>query len=335
MNTPYFQDLTFSFPQKPSTHRRPDTGVWPCTLDGCTKVFAREADLKRHQRTTKSHSVPGSGVGSPCPLCDATFTRSDAMRRHLKSRHNGKTPETITLQDLPGTSSTRGKHRACSPSTTELSESDGDQPGDNEHCRSLSMARSRPPSVAPPYYVPPQAQQPQQQQNNLSPAILYHAAMSYEIRHALLPTSPRQNHSQNQNQAQNQAQHSSRREPYPQPSPQPGYQQFPADDYTSYPQPDQQQEQEYSAYPQNHYNHNSNGGSVYYTPPPRSPAAYEGWSAKEESAISRQNQQHGGLAALAMHAARIRPMSPLGNKSKTKSELESALGPSPSTSYPR
>ena len=38
-----------------------------------------------------------------------------------------------------------------------------------------------------------------------------------------------------------------------------------------------------------------------------------------------------GLAALAMHAARIRPMSPLPNAKqtvKTKSELESALGPS-------
>ncbi|KAH9923186.1 uncharacterized protein BXZ73DRAFT_51124, partial [Epithele typhae] len=34
------------------------TGSWPCKMDGCKKVFAREADLKRHQRTTKTHSIP-------------------------------------------------------------------------------------------------------------------------------------------------------------------------------------------------------------------------------------------------------------------------------------
>lgn len=33
-------------------------GLWPCTIDGCNKQFAREADLKRHQRTTKLHSMP-------------------------------------------------------------------------------------------------------------------------------------------------------------------------------------------------------------------------------------------------------------------------------------
>ncbi|KAJ3754652.1 hypothetical protein EV360DRAFT_51200, partial [Lentinula raphanica] len=34
-------------------------GVWPCDMNGCNKQFAREADLKRHQRTTKLHSVGG------------------------------------------------------------------------------------------------------------------------------------------------------------------------------------------------------------------------------------------------------------------------------------
>ncbi|KAF5345193.1 hypothetical protein D9758_009713 [Tetrapyrgos nigripes] len=60
-------------------------GVWPCKMNGCNKQFAREADLKRHQRTTKVHSMPGFA----CPQCDATFTRTDALRRHQKSRHNG------------------------------------------------------------------------------------------------------------------------------------------------------------------------------------------------------------------------------------------------------
>lgn len=34
-------------------------GVWPCEMNGCNKQFAREADLKRHQRTTKLHSIAG------------------------------------------------------------------------------------------------------------------------------------------------------------------------------------------------------------------------------------------------------------------------------------
>jgi len=33
-------------------------GIWPCKINGCSKEFAREADLKRHQRTTKLHSMP-------------------------------------------------------------------------------------------------------------------------------------------------------------------------------------------------------------------------------------------------------------------------------------
>lgn len=44
----------------------------------------------------------------------------------------------------------------------------------------------------------------------------------------------------------------------------------------------------------------------------------------------QQSSTAGGLATLAMHASRVRPMSPLGPgkpKSSTKSELENALGP--------
>ncbi|KAH7920935.1 hypothetical protein BV22DRAFT_765606 [Leucogyrophana mollusca] len=69
----------------PQKKKPAETGVWPCKINGCNKQFAREADLKRHQRTTKLHSVPGFA----CPQCDATFTRTDALRRHQKSRHNG------------------------------------------------------------------------------------------------------------------------------------------------------------------------------------------------------------------------------------------------------
>lgn len=75
-----------------------ETGVWPCKIDGCNKQFAREADLKRHQRTTKLHSVPGFA----CPQCDATFTRTDALRRHQKSRHNGVIIEPTEVEKKKG-----------------------------------------------------------------------------------------------------------------------------------------------------------------------------------------------------------------------------------------
>ncbi|KAI0066600.1 hypothetical protein BV25DRAFT_1835609 [Artomyces pyxidatus] len=74
--------------KKTPTKKKAETGVWPCKMNGCNKEFAREADLKRHQRTTKLHSMPGFA----CPQCEATFTRpfqTDALRRHQKSRHNG------------------------------------------------------------------------------------------------------------------------------------------------------------------------------------------------------------------------------------------------------
>ncbi|KAF9058348.1 hypothetical protein BDP27DRAFT_1432999 [Rhodocollybia butyracea] len=71
--------------RKSAAKKSISTAVWPCQIDGCTKQFAREADLKRHQRTTKLHSM----AGYSCPQCEATFTRTDALKRHQKSRHNG------------------------------------------------------------------------------------------------------------------------------------------------------------------------------------------------------------------------------------------------------
>ncbi|KAJ4470900.1 hypothetical protein J3R30DRAFT_1134797 [Lentinula aciculospora] len=80
-----------------ATAKNSGHGVWPCEMNGCDKQFAREADLKRHQRTTKLHSM----AGFACPQCEANFTRADALRRHQKSRHNdpmeseqlGETPQ--------------------------------------------------------------------------------------------------------------------------------------------------------------------------------------------------------------------------------------------------
>jgi hypothetical protein len=92
------------------------TGIWPCKINGCNKQFAREADLKRHQRTTKLHSMPGFA----CPQCDATFTRTDAQRRHQKSRHNGVVIESPGQEKTDGTeeasSSNQSRSRSGTPS---------------------------------------------------------------------------------------------------------------------------------------------------------------------------------------------------------------------------
>ncbi|TRM70457.1 hypothetical protein BD626DRAFT_477505 [Schizophyllum amplum] len=66
-------------------HRSPPPGLnyWPCKLDGCKKQFQREADLRRHQRTSRTHSK----ATHICPQCEATFTRPDACRRHQRSKH--------------------------------------------------------------------------------------------------------------------------------------------------------------------------------------------------------------------------------------------------------
>ncbi|CAA7264892.1 unnamed protein product [Cyclocybe aegerita] len=91
-------------------------GSWPCKINGCNKQFAREADLKRHQRTTKLHSMPSFA----CPQCDNTFTRTDALRRHQKSRHDGVIIEPVEqtgdenadTRSRSGTPSSKGKERA-------------------------------------------------------------------------------------------------------------------------------------------------------------------------------------------------------------------------------
>ncbi|KAF9022589.1 hypothetical protein BDZ89DRAFT_199359 [Hymenopellis radicata] len=84
-----------------SKKKAPGAAVWPCKISGCNKQFAREADLKRHQRTTKLHSMPGY----QCPQCDATFTRTDALRRHQKSRHNGVIIDPVEPEPIAGPSS--------------------------------------------------------------------------------------------------------------------------------------------------------------------------------------------------------------------------------------
>ncbi|KAE9386454.1 hypothetical protein BT96DRAFT_1026222 [Gymnopus androsaceus JB14] len=86
---------TTSAKKKAAAKKR--NGIYPCGINGCTKQFAREADLKRHQKTAKQHAM----VGFSCPQCEATFTRTDALRRHQKSRHSGVVFDHMEPEDDP------------------------------------------------------------------------------------------------------------------------------------------------------------------------------------------------------------------------------------------
>lgn len=256
----------------------------------------------------------------------------------------------------------------------ELSEDEGEQQPAPERSQTTSRAQS----AAPPYYEQTHHAPPPPPSNNLSPAILYQAAMSYEIRHALTPSSPTTSSLSNANSSQSPTlrttsqSNPSRGDVYPQPPGHAPYTQYPADQYTYH-----NEQQQHSSYgpvthqQSQHYASGSQAGQLYgsgmYDSPRSSgnavPYVQHAWgqrqgaeegsssSAKaEEDDASRRGgggrrgplhsprspfMQHepppSGLAALAMHAARIRPMSPLPNTKqttvKTKSELESALGP--------
>ncbi|KAI0370078.1 hypothetical protein BV20DRAFT_967089 [Pilatotrama ljubarskyi] len=121
-------------------------------MDGCKKVFAREADLKRHQRTTKTHSIPGF----QCPQCDATFTRTDALRRHQKSRHNG-----VVIEP----SDEKGKHSGDGASSGSRSPSPGGTParshgeGSTNGSPSAAQTSSAGPSNGPSSYYRPHTMQ--------------------------------------------------------------------------------------------------------------------------------------------------------------------------------
>ncbi|KAI0779013.1 hypothetical protein BD413DRAFT_124353 [Trametes elegans] len=117
-------------------------------MDGCKKVFAREADLKRHQRTTKTHSIPGF----QCPQCDATFTRTDALRRHQKSRHNGVVIEPTEEQARHSGDGASDGSRSPSPGgTPSRSAGEGSMNGSPPAAQSSTAGSSAGPSS---YYRP-------------------------------------------------------------------------------------------------------------------------------------------------------------------------------------
>ena len=58
-------------------------GRWVCE---CGSTFVRDSDWERHAVHSLSHGVGG---GFDCSICDISFTRSDAMARHLRKKHGG------------------------------------------------------------------------------------------------------------------------------------------------------------------------------------------------------------------------------------------------------
>ncbi|KAG1747644.1 TPR-like protein [Suillus lakei] len=69
-----------------------ETGVWPCKIDGCNKQFAREADLKRHQRTTKLHSVPGLHNGVIIEPTEVEKKKGSTEPRASGSQSHSRSP---------------------------------------------------------------------------------------------------------------------------------------------------------------------------------------------------------------------------------------------------
>ena len=59
------------------------SGRWVCE---CGSTFVRDSDWERHAVHSLSHGVGG---GFDCNICDISFTRSDAMARHLRKKHGG------------------------------------------------------------------------------------------------------------------------------------------------------------------------------------------------------------------------------------------------------
>jgi len=63
-------------------------GRWVCQ---CGSTFVRDSDWERHAVHSLSHGVGG---GFDCNICDISFTRSDAMSRHLRKKHGGLNAQT-------------------------------------------------------------------------------------------------------------------------------------------------------------------------------------------------------------------------------------------------
>ena len=70
----------FASPRK-SLGQAERTKYFPCPHDGCGQVCKSNGDLKRHLES-RAHKAPSH----ICHGCDFPYTRTDALRRHLKAR---------------------------------------------------------------------------------------------------------------------------------------------------------------------------------------------------------------------------------------------------------
>ena len=72
------RNMSPSVPPKP-----PKT--FPCLLNGCTQICASAGDLQRHQQSLR-HRAPSHA----CLACGKSYTRLDALKRHLNSKASCK-----------------------------------------------------------------------------------------------------------------------------------------------------------------------------------------------------------------------------------------------------
>lgn len=96
---PAFQPHSSASPKPPK--------LFPCTMDGCNHICASAGDLQRHQQSLR-HRSPAHA----CLACGKSYTRPDALKRHLNSKaacrrvHATKLANDADLEQVPAEANT-------------------------------------------------------------------------------------------------------------------------------------------------------------------------------------------------------------------------------------